>query len=458
MPVRFKDWPLIDAADRKLLGALVSARARALEPDLNAYALIRSESEGPAEDALKGGLGGALGGALGGMPYAAKDIFAAPDRRPCGGLQQPQIVRESYADALRLLDEAGGLRIGYTALTELAYEPSGYNAVHGRVRNPWNPDFISGGSSSGSAAAVASGSAAIALGSDTGGSLRIPAHCCGLTAWKPTYGIVSTRGAMALAPTLDTIGLLARSAADLEPGLDALGGDLPMLNPPISGAVIMRDAFGAAHPSVRKACQDGIEAIAASGIALTYNDGKTLIDSADGPALTVMQAEAARCHRHLLDEASINHVLRKRLAKGLDIDDAMLGVHIARRPTLAAAFVENLLGSAGVAVLPVMAIRTPRAAECDPEDALFSARTLYALSRYTRFVNMLGFPAVALPVGFDDRGMPVALQIVGRPRSDRALLRLAAAVQGMTSWHGRVPDAVSALRMHGDPPDIVYAA
>ena len=89
------------------------------------------------------------------------------------------------AAVLNLLDCAGGLRVGYTAMTELAYEPSGYNAVHGRVGNPWNLDFISGGSSSGSAAAVASGSVVVALGSDTGGSLRIPAHCCGATAWKP---------------------------------------------------------------------------------------------------------------------------------------------------------------------------------------------------------------------------------------------------------------------------------
>jgi aspartyl-tRNA(Asn)/glutamyl-tRNA(Gln) amidotransferase subunit A len=335
---------------------------------------------------------------------------------------------------LRLLDEAGCLRTGYTALTELAYEPSGYNAAHGRVRNPWNPDFISGGSSSGSAAAVASGSAVIALGSDTGGSLRIPAHCCGLTAWKPTHGTVSTRDAMALAPTLDTIGLLARSAAGLEPGLDALGRGLPAPDAPIGGAVIVRDALGIAHPSIRKAWQDGVEAIAASGVALTYNDGMTLLDAADGPVLTVMQAEAARCHRHLLDEASIDAVLRRRLAKGLNTDDATLGAQIAQRPALAAAFVEKLLGPAGVAVLPVMAIRTPRAAECDPEDESFSARTLYALSRYTRFVNMLGLPAVALPVGFDDRGMPAALQIVGHPRSHRALLRLAMAVQGVTSW------------------------
>ncbi len=442
--MRFKDWSLLDAVERRQVGALASARARALEPILNAYACIRSEPENPAA------------GRLGTMPYAAKDIFAAPDRQPFGGLLQPQAVTGHYADALRLLDEAGGIRIGYTALTELAYEPSGYNAGHGRVRNPWNPDFISGGSSSGSAAAVASGSAVIALGSDTGGSLRIPAHCCGLTAWKPTYGAVSTRGALPLAPTLDTVGLLARSAADLEPGVDALGSELPAPEAPLRAAVIVRGALGAAHPSVRKACQDGIEAIAAAGVALTYVEGRALLDAADAPVLAIMQAEAARCYCHLLGAASIDSVLRKRLAKGAGIDDATLNAHIARRPALAAAFIEKMFGSADVAVLPVMAIRTPRAAECEPKDASFRARTLYELSRFTRFVNMIGFPAVALPVGVDDRGMPVALQIVGRPRSDRALLRLAAAVQSMTDWHARAPDAVSALLTGGDPPDIFH--
>jgi aspartyl-tRNA(Asn)/glutamyl-tRNA(Gln) amidotransferase subunit A len=441
--LRFKDWLLLDPAERKRLGAIASARAHALEPILNAYASIRSDPDGLAT------------GRLGGMPYAAKDIFAAPDRRPFGGLLQPQAVKDHYADALRLLDEAGGIRVGYTALTELAYEPSGYNAVHGRVRNPWNPDFISGGSSSGSAAAVASGSTVIALGSDTGGSLRIPAHCCGLTAWKPTYGVVSTRGALPLAPTLDTVGLLARSAVDLDPGLDVLGGDLPDSDAAVRAAVVVRDALGDAHPSVRKACQDGIEAIAAAGVALTYADGKALLEAADAAVLTVMQAEAARCYRYLLDDASVDSVLRKRLAKGIDIDEVALSAHIAQRPALAAAFIEKLFGSTDVAVLPVMAIRTPRAAECDPKDASFRARTLYELSRYTRFVNMIGFPAIALPVGVDDRGMPVALQIVGRPGSDCALLRLAGAVQRTTDWHDRVPDAVSAPLAHGDPPDIV---
>ena len=138
-------------------------------------------------------------------------------------------------------------------------------------------------------------------------------------------------------------------------------------------------------------------------------------------------------------------MLRRRLAKGLDIDDAALAAAVAQRPPLAAAFVA-WLGPSDVAILPVMTIRTPPAVECDPERAEFRPRTLYELSRLTRFVNMIGFPAVALPVGFDDRGLPVALQIVGRPGADRALLALAAAVQQRSDWHGRVPAIASRSR------------
>ena len=404
-------------------------RARSLDSTLNAFVQF-CEPAAPAR------------GPLNGLPYAAKDIFAAPDRQPFGGLMQPLPVTECiYADAPRLLDEAGAVRLGYTALTEIAYEPSGFNALSGRVRNPWNPDFISGGSSSGSAAAVASGSVVIALGSDTGGSLRIPAHACGITAWKPTWGAVSMRGAMPLAPTLDTVGLLARSAAEMMPAAGVLANLRD--DAPVQTGVVLQDALEAAHPSVRRACQDGIDAIASCGIALERRDGLAAIDAADEPVFIIIQGEAARCHRRLLDGDAIGPVLRRRLAKGLEIKDPALAAAVAQRPALATAFAGQVLQSADIAILPVMAIRTPPASECDPDDPAFRPRTLYELSRLTRFVNMLGFPAVALPVGFDDRGLPVALQIVGRPGSDRALLALAAAVQSRTDWHDRVPDAIA---------------
>ena len=141
------------------------------------------------------------------MPYASKDMFVSRTRKPHGGLAQPLPMESpQQAEVLSLLDRAGAHRIGSTAMTELAYEPSGYNAVHGAPKNPWNFDYVTGGSSSGSAAAVASGSVVFALGSDTGGSLRIPAHCCGVTSWKPTYGAVPLAGAMPLSPSLDTVG------------------------------------------------------------------------------------------------------------------------------------------------------------------------------------------------------------------------------------------------------------
>src|ERR1044072_5577389 len=242
-----------------MTNALLIAQAQRLDAALNAFVAFSTSTAKP--------------GKLKRWTYAAKDIFAAPDRKPCGGLGAPLPPMDCrYADVLRALDDAGAARIGYTALTEIAYEPSGYNSVHGRVRNPWNLDFISGGSSSGSAAAVASMTVTIALGSDTGGSLRIPAHACGITAWKPTWDAVSTRGAMPLAPTLDTIGLLAQGAAEMLPAANVLadlGAEMP-----VRSSVVLRDALAAAHPSVARACQDGIDAIAAHGVALEQREAR----------------------------------------------------------------------------------------------------------------------------------------------------------------------------------------
>jgi aspartyl-tRNA(Asn)/glutamyl-tRNA(Gln) amidotransferase subunit A len=429
---RFRDWAALNAAARARKRAGAAAYAQVLEPRLNAFVAFRDAAFSA--------------GVLDGVPYAAKDMFSAPDRRPSGGLAALPMGVQPHAEVLRLLDAAGGYRIGTTGMTELAYEPSGYNAVRGRVKNPWNLDFISGGSSSGSAAAVASGSVIIALGSDTGGSLRIPAHACGVTAWKPTYGAVSAIGAMPLAPSLDTIGLLGRSAVDMLAPARVLMARSEHANAPFRSAVVLADALDHTEASVARACRDGIEAIAACDVALETRAGIAAIDALDAPVLTIMQAEAARAHRVLIDQG-LDPVLAKRLKKGLAIDDQTLKANIAAQPQLTAEFLAQIFGEADAIILPVLPIRTPEAKICDPTSPAFDAKTLYQLSRWTRFVNVLGLPAVAVPVGVDDRDMPVALQIVGRPQSDLGLIALAIALQSRTNWHARVPAAIADLAL-----------
>lgn len=428
---RIPDWPTLDATARRKMSLTAAERARRLEPRLNAFVTI--------EDRLP-----SVDGNLGGLPYAAKDIFRTASHRPTGGLATPtDIAIDGDTDLLAQLDRSGARRVGFTALTELAYEPSGYNHARGRVRNPWNPDFVAGGSSSGSAAAVASGSVVVALGSDTAGSLRIPAHCCGVTAWKPTHGIVSCTGAMPLAPSLDTIGLLARSASDMPEVVHILIGDDRPPAGSIERVAAIADCFDAADLPVRRACLQGVDSIAASGARLERRTSLAEIEAIGAHALVVLQAQAARVHRARIEDPNISALLRKRLAKGLAVDDATLAASLSARETLAREFMARVFGATDAIVLPVMAIRVPRAVETDPASDKFSASTLYALSRFTRFVNMLGFPAVAFPVGFDDRGLPVGLQIVGRPQSDRALLALAQAVQDRNDWHARVPAAIA---------------
>jgi aspartyl-tRNA(Asn)/glutamyl-tRNA(Gln) amidotransferase subunit A len=432
--LRFRKWSELSASSRARKQAGTRAYARALEPRLHAFVAFTSMPP-------------CSGGALDGMPYAAKDIFWMDGRRPFGGRATELPYSEpSRAEVLHRLDTSGGFCIGYAAMTELAYEPSGYNALGG-AKNPWNPDFITGGSSSGSAVAVASGSVIMALGSDTGGSLRIPAHACGVTAWKPTTGVVPASGTMALAPTLDSIGLIARSAEDMHAAARVLMAIPDPASEVPRSAVVLSDVLSATECSVSSACREGIDAVAACGLALIRRDGLSAIDALDAAVFTIMQAEAAHVHQGLMADARLDPALRKRLEKGLKIDDRALRDAVSGRASQCTNFLDQIFGAADVIVLPILPIRTPAVTVCDPTSPKFEAKTLYQLSRWTRFVNLLGLPGLALPIGFDDRGMPVGMQIVGRPHSDLALIALGIAIQSKTDWHALVPSGVKDLAL-----------
>jgi aspartyl-tRNA(Asn)/glutamyl-tRNA(Gln) amidotransferase subunit A len=430
---RIPDWSTLGAPARRRRQAAARSLARALDPALNAFVQI-NPARAPLPNSSR----------LGGFTYAAKDMFQTPSHRPgCGFVEARGLSIAGTSDILEHFDAVGADLIGFTNMTELAYEPSGFNATCGRVKNPWNLDCISGGSSSGSAAAVASGVVVGALGSDTGGSLRIPAHACGLTAWKPTHGLVSMRGAMPLAPTLDTIGLLARSVEDMMPLVPVMA-ELPASRG-VAHAAVLEDVVAECDPAIQRVVEEAVALLAGSGIAIERRPGLAAVEAIDRHSMIVMQGESARVHRPLLDDIAIAPMLRRRLAKGLEIMDAALAESVDARPRLVKDFEEKVLAGNDVAVLPVMAIVTPSATECDPSSDRFSPRTLYALSRFTRFVNMLGFPAIAFLASFDDRGMPVGVQIVGRAASDLALLDLVRHVQSKTDWHGRVPTGIAHL-------------
>jgi aspartyl-tRNA(Asn)/glutamyl-tRNA(Gln) amidotransferase subunit A len=422
---RFPDWYSLSERDRVAALELSKTRLAGIGRKLNAVKHIL-----PADISVPGPLAG--------MPCIAKDMIATGTVEPSWGCAEPMATGLPRASVIDRMVMAGACLIGTSVMTELAYEPSGF--VHGGAVNPWHPDIIPGGSSSGSAILVASGCCFAALGSDTGGSVRIPAHCCGVTGLKPSYGSLPVDGTMLLAPSLDTIGIIARSAADLALVWPSLSGDRAGSVADHLSGTVMTDAFGVSDPQISGICRNAIGVLAETGMSIDARPG--FPEQADQNALLVLQAEAGRQHRERMDDPRIDTTLRKRLRKGLTISDESLGLALDARGALRDGFLSTYLDKASVAFLPVMPIRTPGIGEVDTSSAIFNPRTLYALSRFTRFVNYLGLPALAVPAGFDDRGMPVGLQMVGRPGSDALLLEVGGRLQARTDWHGRVPASI----------------
>jgi aspartyl-tRNA(Asn)/glutamyl-tRNA(Gln) amidotransferase subunit A len=430
------------------------------QPRLNALMAIEADEALAAADAADAAsASGNHRGALHGVPLAHKDMYYEAGKVvTCGSRIRRDWVATSTATALQRLKDAGTIRLGSLQMVEFAYGPTGHNVHFGPVRNPWAFDHVTGGSSSGSGSAVAARLTFAALGSDTGGSIRMPAHFCGVTGLKTTVGRVSRAGAMPLSQSLDTVGPLARTAEDCALLLGLMAGADPR-DPTTSGEVV---------PDYRAATREPIKGLTI-GIPLAFyvddldsevarvlqettatlkGEGVHVVqvDLPDQRQLTaacqlVLAVEAAAFHKRWMIERPQDYGAQvlMRLQNGLAIPGvSYLEAMRWRGPALTA----HVAATSGVdAVLaPVAPVAAPTIAESDVGNSPDAEAVIQRLTRFTRPVNYLGLPSLAIPCGFTRTGLPVGMQLIGRSFDEAMLLRIGAAFQRATDFHNKCPE------------------
>lgn len=432
------------------------ARAHAVQPHINAFIRFDEESAHHRARALDADAArGHFHGPLHGVPMAHKDMFYREGLiSTCGSEIRRKTRANTTATALRRLDAAGAIDFGTLNMAEFAYGPTGHNVHFGAARNPWNTAHITGGSSSGSGAAVAARASFAALGSDTGGSVRLPASLCGITGLKVTVGRISRAGAMPLSFSMDTVGPLARTAEDCALLLQVLAGSDPadatasgqpvpdllarLRQSPARLRVGIPDRFF--HDDLDAevaACMDGarreFSRLGCTVVAVPIPDMR----GAEAAATHIIAAEAAALHGNWLrnrpDEYSPQ--VRARLLRGLAIPAARYIDALRLRATMMERFVAEVFDKVDVLSVPSLAIPTPSIAETDVGGGAKMDRILAQLTRLHRPFNFLGLPSVALPCGRSRHGLPIAMQIAGRPFAEDVVLQIAHAYQRATDWH-----------------------
>jgi aspartyl-tRNA(Asn)/glutamyl-tRNA(Gln) amidotransferase subunit A len=429
------------------------------QPHLNAFMAIEKDEALAAADQADAALAkGGHHGPLHGVPLAHKDMYYDAGKVvTCGSKIRREFVATTTSTALQRLKDAGTVRLGSLQMAEFAYGPTGHNAHYGPVHNPFALDRITGGSSSGSGSAVAARLTFAALGSDTGGSIRMPAHFCGVTGLKTTYGRISRAGAMPLSQSLDTVGPLARTAEDcalllgLMAGADpedptAIVGPVPNFmtatREPVTGLTIgVPSAFYVddLDSEVARVLDDTLAVLKRQGVKIVQ------VDLPDQRQLTaacqlVLAVEAAAFHKRWMIERSQDYgpQVLMRLQNGLAIPGVnYLEAMRWRGPALAA----HLAAVAGVdaVIAPVAPVAAPTIAESDVGNSPDAEAVIQRLTRFTRPINYLGLPSLSIPSGFTRDGLPVGLQLIGRSFDEAMLLRIGAAFQRVTDFHARVP-------------------
>jgi aspartyl-tRNA(Asn)/glutamyl-tRNA(Gln) amidotransferase subunit A len=393
-------------------------------------------------------------GPLHGIPLALKDIYeTAGIRTTHGSLIFADNIPARDAAAVQALKSAGAVLLGKLNMHEIALGVTNENPHYGAVRNPWALDRISGGSSGGSAAAVAAGLCYGALGTDTGGSIRIPASLCGVVGLKPTFGRISLRGVMPLSRNLDHAGPLARSVRDAALLLQVLAGydpldpysvDCPVddylhdLDAGVSGwriALLVGESLGQAHPEVVCKVAEAAQVFRQLGAAIEGCTLPGLVEMAQANGLMVT-SDAAAFHQEVLQAAPgrFGEDVRQRLLMGASYTSSDY-IQVRHLQAQARRHFEEFFKRYDLLLLPATPVTAP---VLYSEDAVMRA---LQLTRYTAPFNFTGLPALVLPCGFIEQAdaLPVGLQIVARPWAEQRLLQAGAAYEHAVPWRSRVP-------------------
>ncbi len=399
-------------------------------PRLNAFLCDAGEAAFERARALDAELAeGHDRGPLHGIPVAIKDNLHVKGLPTTNGSKIfGDIVAEENAAAVERLEAAGAIVVGKTNMHELAYGITSNNPHFGPVRNPIDTGRRPGGSSGGSGAAVAAGIVPVALGSDTGGSIRIPASFCGCVGLKPGYGLVDRRGCMPLGLTLDTVGPLTSTVADAGLVLRALCGVEPPLYGPIPDlriGVPENFYFDQASPDVAAAVH---AAIARSGARIVP------VQVPDIDALNVVSRVILLCEASAIYSRFCNH----RESFGADVlallDQGRLvaGTDYVNAQRLRERFIgefDQLFAKIDCLATPTTPTTAPRAGDKTIVLNGHEIDVRIATTSLVRGINVIGLPAISVPCGADSSGLPVGLQLVGRRRAEPVLLRIAAAIE-----------------------------
>jgi aspartyl-tRNA(Asn)/glutamyl-tRNA(Gln) amidotransferase subunit A len=438
-------------------------RIERLNPRLNAFiTVLGDQAIEIAKAAEREIMAGKIRGPLHGIPIALKDLCATRGIRTTAGskILSDDIPTEDATVTVRLT-QAGTILLGKLQMNEFAYGPDGDNLHYGPVHNPWDFERITGGSSSGSGAAVAASLCLGALGTDTGGSIRIPSALCGIVGIKPTYGRVSRYGITPLSWSLDHAGPMAKAVEDGALLLQTMAGhdgkdpSTVRLPVPDYAAALTGDVRGVRigvpreyffellDPEVERAVRQALEILKGLGASVQEVSWPTLRHTTLA-ALVIVLAEASAFHeRWIRTQAQAYHPeIAMRLKWGLLLP-ASAYLKAQRLRVLICRDAARLWSQVDVLVTPATLMPAPRSRETHIRLGGREVSTREALLRLMRPFNLTGLPAIAVPCGFTASGLPIGLQIAGKPFDEATVLRAAHAYEQHTEWHHRQPSMTS---------------